>query len=137
MQLAIRLVVARHRVGVAIVIQNQEGQVLLLHHVFHPYSPWGLPGGWLAGHESPEQCLARELQEETGLQVRVQEVIHVDYDNHPPHLTLIYTGYAEPGPIRLSAEISDLAWVDPQKLPKGMYPVVYRAIHLATIKDTQ
>lgn len=114
------------------VIQNQEGQVLLLRHVFHPYAPWGLPGGWLAHHESPEQCLARELREETGLRVRIKKVIHVDCTDHSTHLTLIYAGYAEPGPIRLSAEISDLAWVDPQQLPGGMYPVVYRAIKLAT-----
>ena len=42
-----------------------QGQVLLVEHVFHPYAPWGLPGGWIDRNESPSQtAVIRELQEE-------------------------------------------------------------------------
>jgi 8-oxo-dGTP pyrophosphatase MutT (NUDIX family) len=67
MGLAIRLVVPKHRTGVAVVCLDSSSRVLLLRHVFHPTKPWGLPGGWLNKGESPQDCALRELREETGL----------------------------------------------------------------------
>ncbi|MCP4519860.1 MAG: NUDIX hydrolase, partial [Delftia sp.] len=43
------------RVGVAGVVLNQRGEILLLEHVFRRAYPWGLPGGWMARGESPSQ----------------------------------------------------------------------------------
>lgn len=36
---------------------------------------WELPGGRLEPDETPEECVAREIEEETGLRVRVGPVI--------------------------------------------------------------
>ena len=63
----IYLFTPRHRVGVNVVVMDERQRVLLLKHVFHPQSPWGLPGGWLSRHEDPKEGVLRELREETGL----------------------------------------------------------------------
>ena len=42
----IRLSRPKYTMGAVGVLFNARGQVLLVEHVFHPKTPWGLPGGW-------------------------------------------------------------------------------------------
>ncbi|MBZ0287924.1 MAG: NUDIX hydrolase, partial [Anaerolineae bacterium] len=55
---------ARFSAGVVGVVFNDAGDVLLVEHVFHPYTPWGLPGGWVDHREDPARTLEREMREE-------------------------------------------------------------------------
>lgn len=50
----------------------QHGKVLLLHN---ERSEWELPGGRLEIGETPEDCVAREIAEETGWEVRVTSIL--------------------------------------------------------------
>lgn len=44
---------------------------------------WSLPGGWATPGETPSQALVREVEEETGIKVRVTKVVAVhDNDLH-------------------------------------------------------
>ena len=51
--------------------------ILLIRHQDHESgrSYWLLPGGGRIPGESPESCVAREMLEETGLQVQVAELV--------------------------------------------------------------
>ena len=53
--------------GVRCVIFNDRHKVLLVKHTY--ISGWHLPGGGLSAGESAEACIAREIQEETGLEL--------------------------------------------------------------------
>jgi len=128
MGLGIKLLVPRHRVGVSLVAFNEDQEVFLLRHVFHPYAPWGLPGGWMDRGESPGACLIRELREETGLIARIGPVVQVIREDRPEHLGLAYLGSLEPGEITLSAEIEEAAWFSVDQLPVPLYPFARQAI---------
>jgi len=112
--------------GVVGVIFNAQGQVLLVEHVFHPYAPWGLPGGWVDRNEGPAETIQRELHEELHLTASVGPILmaEVGYGNH---LDLAYLCYAD-GPIgELSSELLACDWYDVGRLPK-LQPFHHRAI---------
>lgn len=60
---------AKFAVGVAGVILNDRGEVLLLRNRFWPAGSWGLPAGYARKREVLEQTLAREVEEETGYRI--------------------------------------------------------------------
>ena len=131
MVLGIRAIVARHRVGVALVAIDDQGRILLLHHVFHPYVPWDLPGGWLARGETPAACALRELKEETGLDASLGPVVHVARVETPPHLIVAYLADVQPGAMTLGPEIINADWFAPDDLPTPLLPFSREAIQAA------
>ena len=56
---------------------NDADEFLLVEHVFHPRLPWGLPGGWIGFNEDPVKTVQREIQEELGLDVSVDEAARI------------------------------------------------------------
>jgi 8-oxo-dGTP pyrophosphatase MutT (NUDIX family) len=54
-----------------------EGEILLIQHREHAGGRdyWLLPGGGREVDETPQQCLIREVQEETGLTVTVERLL--------------------------------------------------------------
>jgi mutator protein MutT len=50
----------------------RDDRVLLVHN---ERDEWELPGGRIEPGETPEQCVAREITEETGLSVDVAEIL--------------------------------------------------------------
>ena len=108
-------------VGALGAVFNAQGELLLVEHVFHPISPWGLPGGWMNRGEDPAETVARELWEETGLRVRVDRPLLI---RRAPelrnHLDMAFLCEAAPGTIKLSGELLDYRWVDPASPPPLM-----------------
>ncbi|HEC33789.1 MAG TPA: NUDIX hydrolase [Chloroflexi bacterium] len=117
----LKTVAARFTVGVTGVVFNQEGDVLLLEHVFRGHYPWGLPGGWVRRRERPQDGLRRELLEEVGLAVRVGPTILVELDGPPGHLETGFLCEIEGEMDHLSGEILAACWVSPDALPDGLY----------------
>ena len=71
-------------VGVGGVI-IEDGQALLIRRGSEPLrGEWSIPGGTLELGETLEEGVARELLEETGLEVRVLELIEVFDRIYPP-----------------------------------------------------
>jgi 8-oxo-dGTP diphosphatase len=83
----------RERVGhitlltpcVAAVIRDQVGQVLLIRR--GDGRGWSLPGGILEPGERLDQCLIREVQEETMLDVEIVRLVGVYSDPEVNHIT--------------------------------------------------
>ncbi|MGH7864091.1 MAG: NUDIX domain-containing protein [Candidatus Binataceae bacterium] len=70
-----------------------RGRMLVLRRAASlSYQPgaWDLPGGHLALGEDLEQCLAREIKEETGLDIAVDRLLCVHKTPAEPYLQAIY-----------------------------------------------
>ncbi len=109
-------------VSAAGIFRNGAGEVLLLRHVFRDRYPWGLPGGFLAAGETPEQGVLRELREETGLEAAVAGIAGVNMIS-PRHMEVIVVGAAAvTSPARLNFEIFEARFFSAGDLPEDLPP---------------
>jgi 8-oxo-dGTP pyrophosphatase MutT (NUDIX family) len=108
---------ARYTLGVAAVILNSDGHVLLVEHTYHSRFPWGLPGGWLDSDEEPAAAIERELREELQLKARVLRVVHTAR-TVPNHIDLAFHCEALSPIGKLSHELLAYRWTKPAQLPE-------------------
>ncbi len=107
----------KYTAGTVAVIFNDAGEVLLVEHVFHAFTPWGLPGGYVDRREDPDHALVRELKEELELEAEAVRVIAVErvYGNH---LDFAYLCAARGTVGKLSFELNSYRWTNLAELPK-------------------
>lgn len=122
---------------VAAVLLNERGEVLLFHHTYRRDFPWALPGGWLERSEDPPLAIAREIREESGLEVRILGPLWVGRDKFYPRLDIIYLGQVENGDFHPSPEVSEARYFSIDDLPPvgpGTVSLVRAAIEQRGIK---
>jgi 8-oxo-dGTP diphosphatase len=115
--LYLRLRYGHFAIGVAALIRDAEGRVLLVHRTYSRDEPWALPGGWLEPSDGAiEQALTRELMEETGLRVEAGAIRAVSRAGFAVVVLIEAYLLDSTSAFRPSAEVSELAWVDPAKV---------------------
>jgi len=110
----LRLRYAHFAIGVAGLIRDERGRVLLVRRTYSREEPWALPGGWVEGRDQPEHGLERELLEETGLRFRAGPVLAVQRAGFAM-VVLLRAELADGASLddfRPSAEVSALNWFD-------------------------
>lgn len=102
---------------VAAVIANERGQVLLVRK--RSSSIFIQPGGKIEPGEDPIPALARELDEELGVQLKLSSAVHLgEFEAaavNEPGRSVRSQAYACSilGTPKAQAEIEELAWVEP------------------------
>ncbi|WP_433742247.1 NUDIX hydrolase [Falsibacillus pallidus] len=94
-----------------------EGKFLIVQRSLHDSGggTWEFPGGKLDFGEQLEMALAREIQEETGLAVRVKHILYATSFFTHAHRQVVINTYlctADHRDVMLSFEHSDHRWVD-------------------------
>ncbi|HET9810952.1 MAG TPA: RNA pyrophosphohydrolase [Sphingomicrobium sp.] len=64
-----------YRLGVGVMLLNREGKVFVGARIDNPEDAWQMPQGGLEQDEQPWPCALRELQEETGINPALVEMI--------------------------------------------------------------
>jgi len=103
-------------VGVTGIILNEKREILLFKHIYRAHA-WSLPGGYLKSGEHPKEALEREIKEESGLIVSVDESLKIRTDRTSPRLDLCYTGVLIGGDFIPSHEVSEYGFFAQDKLP--------------------
>ena len=78
---------------------------------------WELPGGRMGAYEKPLAGLRREVREETGLTVEVNEPVHTAAwrnDVGRGRYSVVYWCETDSTTVRLSEEHCDYEWVSPR-----------------------
>ena len=102
---------------------ERDGQVLMLHRVKKQQDEnagkWIGIGGHLEENESPEECILREIREETGLTVsnlRLRGILTFILPAWGNELTFLYTAKTEETALPECAE-GVLRWVPAEEIP--------------------
>ena len=97
---------------------EQDGKYLMLHRTKKKNDinegKWIGVGGHTEGSESPEDCLLREVKEETGLALtsyRFRALITFVSDQQEPEMMCLFTADAFTGDL-ITCNEGDLKWVD-------------------------
>jgi len=110
------------KVAVGALIER-AGRVLLVRRAVIPnIGRWALPAGFMDDDETPEEALRREVQEETGLTVRVGDVLGV-YPLISPNgrgVIIIYRAHADASEPRAGDDVSEVRWFGPDELPDDL-----------------
>jgi ADP-ribose pyrophosphatase YjhB (NUDIX family) len=104
----------------ALVIRGRE--ILLVQRRFEPYKGcWGFPAGYQEYHETAQECVIRETLEETGVHIRLLDLLEVSYTRDDPRKRanlLMYRAVALGGELVPGPDVLDVAWFDIDSLPE-------------------
>ena len=110
------------QVGVKIILQNKEGKYLVILRSAIKYpeagAKWEIGGGRINPGTPLLENIKREIQEETGLEIRDEVKLLDAQDILRPHkhiVRLTYSGFAD-GEVVLSDEHTDYKWVSKEEL---------------------
>lgn len=108
--------------GVRAVVVDGEQRVLLVRHRYYP--GWHFPGGGVEPDETTITALARELVEETGIELMGEAHLHGLFANFinfkSDHVVVYVVDKWQQGPWRSSIEIAEKKWVDLADLPDNV-----------------
>ena len=104
-------------VGVTGIIFNDNNEVLIFKHSYRDKDHWSLPGGYIKGKEHPKEGLEREIKEESGLIVSVDEKLKLRTDRNSSRIDLTYTATFIGGDFKPSVEVKEAGFFSFDNLP--------------------
>ncbi len=117
-------IVFRNPVPVAVVIATQEGKLLLVQRANNPLQNyWAPPAGYIEIDETLEEGAAREVREETGYEVEIEQLLGVYSRPNTGIIFTVYRGSIIGGqPRRDEVETLDMGLFAPYELPQQNPP---------------
>ena len=117
---------ATRSIAVAAAIIRQDGRILIVQRpeTAEMGGLWEFPGGKIEPGETPQAALVREIAEELGVPVAVDDLYHITRHTYPRGLTVhlrFYECRLLGGPLQLLWG-QDYRWVAPTDLPTYTYP---------------
>ncbi|MFJ6497046.1 NUDIX domain-containing protein [Streptomyces virginiae] len=110
-----------HSVSVAGAVLREDGRLLAIRRADN--GTWELPGGVLELTESPEAGVRREVLEETGIEVVVDELTGVYKNTARGIVALVFRCKPSGGAERTSEESTAVAWLTPEEVSEQMSEV--------------
>ena len=110
----------KHSVSVAGIVVNDAGQVLVIRR--RDNGQWEPPGGVLELDEFFEQGVRREIKEETGIPVEVEQLTGVYKNMQRGVVALVFRCRPLADRAHTSDETAQVLWIDPEAVPYMMAP---------------
>jgi ADP-ribose pyrophosphatase YjhB (NUDIX family) len=86
------------------------------------YGLWGLPGGYVDRGEVVEKAAAREVWEETGLEVETGELIGLFSEADNPVIVAVYAAQETGGELEAGPEALEVGFFATDDLPELAFP---------------
>ena len=110
------------KVGAGVLVEDEQGRILLVRRAVNPErGKWHIPSGFVDAGEHPEEAARREVREETGLEVHIDELCGVytyDDDLRGAGIWLCYRGRIVGGTLQPADDVSEVGFFAPAELPQ-------------------
>ncbi len=104
-------------------IVERQGKVLMIKRDNQVgYGLWSMPGGYVDRGEVVEEAAAREVQEETGLLVEVQQLVGLFSEAGHPVVVVAFTARETGGLLAAGPEAQDIGFFPLDDLPEMAFP---------------
>lgn len=104
-------------------IVERDGKLLLVRRGNEPgYGLWSLPGGYVDRGEVVEEAAAREVMEETGLEVEIENLIGLFSEAGQPVMVAAFAARELGGQLESGPETLDVGFFSPDELPPLAFP---------------
>jgi 8-oxo-dGTP diphosphatase len=104
--------------------EDETLEILLIRRNDEPFKgKWALPGGFLDENETLEECVAREVEEETGLAgirfYQLEAFSQPDRDPRGRTITVAFWGFCKNKPkLTAGSDATDASWIDINLIPE-------------------
>ncbi|MFW5759162.1 MAG: NUDIX domain-containing protein [Bacteroidota bacterium] len=104
--------------------KKEDLNILLIKRKNEPFKDsWALPGGFMDIEETLEECVAREVEEETGIKgmkfYQLEAFSSVDRDPRHRTISVAFWGFCHKTPQKkASSDAVDVKWFDLKSLPQ-------------------
>lgn len=118
--------------AVIVRVERPDGRILLARHAYRNRDVYACIAGHVDTGETAEECVRREVREETALEISDIRYRGSQHWPFPNQLMLAFTARYASGTIRVQeSELLEAAWFDPDRLPPTPSPgsVAYKLIH--------
>jgi 8-oxo-dGTP diphosphatase len=100
----------------------EDDRILMVKRAHPPRIGWWcIPAGFMEWHEHPSETAVRELEEETGLKVKLTSFFEVYSGNDDPRINailLLYLGEVIGGELQAADDALDVRWFGFDELPE-------------------
>jgi ADP-ribose pyrophosphatase YjhB (NUDIX family) len=116
--------------GVKTMVFNGEGELLLIRNSYGPTHLYVLPGGGIGRRERPEDAAAREVKEETGLEVRDVAFVgcHANNAEGKRDTIHLFTARADGEPTADAMEVAEARFFPLDALPDNISDATLRRL---------
>lgn len=111
---------AQFSVAAFVVIFDKKGRVLLSHR--RDLDLWNLPGGGVKSGELPNEAAIRETREETGLKIKIKELIGIYGKTKRDEIVFLFRGKIKGGELKTTSEADQHKFFKINKLPENTIP---------------
>src|SRR3989442_15383167 len=108
------------RIGVFALIFDDQGRVLL--GLRRDIDWWNLPGGGMEAGETVDEALRREVYEETGLVVEIEQLVGVYSKPQKQEVVLTFRCHVTGGVLKETTESRECRYFAPADLPPNTLP---------------
>jgi len=115
---------------------EMDGRVVLVRRGVEPKAGyWCLPAGYVEADELVEEAVVREMWEETGLEIVVDDMLGVYSFGHEPQtgVLLLYSAHATGGQLRAGDDAQEVQAFAPDELPPD--EEIAFGTHLQALRD--
>jgi ADP-ribose pyrophosphatase YjhB (NUDIX family) len=122
-----------NKVAAAVLVEH-DGEILLVKRGIDPHrGMWTLPAGFIDAGEDPLAAAERECLEETGLHVRVTDLLEIISGQEHlrgAHLVILYRAEIEHGELNAADDADEAAFFGPDNLPPLAFEATKKSIDI-------